>query len=297
MGRFNCCHLDLHGANRAALQLPDTHGVDRQFASGDDAAGKLTGADYVAFHCIRHVAKRHLGVLLRQAVVGVLRHPHGHPHSDAGSNDPDGIAKIDVLQEAVFPVFLGIRAVDEVHAQRDSRCIAACVKLSLCLGAHLRIALFPGFLVIAISLFLGFRHGKMNPFRMGIAADERAVQKELRQVQHIAVRVLARGHDPGNHVRQVDVVADAQQVFGLPDLHVAVLTDALHHIHVPPVAGQFSGVLFDHTAFTQQGVHGIAVFKLHILGLAVQVGIEGEVVLRQAGGRNGLHDRSPHRRG
>ena len=132
---------------------------------------------------------------------------------------------------------------------------------------------------------------------MGIAADERTVQKELWQVQHIAVRVLTRGHDAGDHVRQVNVIADAQQVFGLPDLHIAVLTDALHHIHIPPVAGQLSGVLLDHTAFTQQGIHGIAVLELHILGLAVQVGIEGEVVLRQAGRRNGLHNRSPHRRG
>ena len=83
----------------------------------------------------------------------------------------------------------------------------------------------------------------------------------------------------------------------MPDLHVAVLTDPLHHIHIPPVTGQFAGILFDHSAFAQQGIHGIAVFELHILGLAVQVGIEGEVVLRQAGGRNRLHNRSPHRRG
>ena len=83
----------------------------------------------------------------------------------------------------------------------------------------------------------------------------------------------------------------------MPDLHVAVLTDPLHHIHIPPVTGQFAGILFDHSAFAQQGIHGIAVFELHILGLAVQVGIEGEVMLRQAGGRNGLHNRSPHRRG
>ena len=297
MRSLNCGHLHLQTAHGTGLQLPAPHRIQRKLRAGNGAGCQLTSGDHAALQRIGYGAQRNRSVFARQAIIGVLRHPHGHPHSDAGSNDPDGIAKIDVLQEAVFPVFLGIRAVDEVHAQRDSRCIAACVKLSLCLGAHLRIALFPGFLVIAISLFLGFRHGKMNPFRMGIAADERAVQKELRQVQHIAVRVLARGHDPGNHVRQVDVVADAQQVFGLPDLHVAVLTDALHHIHVPPVAGQFSGVLFDHTAFTQQGVHGIAVFKLHILGLAVQVGIEGEVVLRQAGGRNGLHDRSPHRRG
>ena len=137
----------------------------------------------------------------------------------------------------------------------------------------------------------------MNPFRVGITADERAVDKQFWEVKHVAVCVLTSGHDACNHVRQIDVIADAQQVLGLPDLHIAVLTDALHHIHIPPVAGQFPGVLLNHTAFAQQGIHGIAVFKLHILCLAVQVGIEGEVMLRQAGRRNRLHNRSPHRRG
>ena len=297
MGRFNRSHLNLDGADRTALQLPGAHGVDRQLASGDDAAWKLTGADHVSFHRIRHGAERHLGVLLCQAVVGVLRHPHGHPYPDTGSDHPDGIAQVDVLQEAVLPVFLGVRAVDEIHAQRDGRRIAPRVKLSLRLGSHLSIALILGFLVVAVGLFLGFRNGQMNPFRMGIAADERAVQEELRQVQHIAVGILARGHDAGDHIRQVNVVADAQQVFGLSDLHVAVLTDTPYHIHIPPVAGQFACVLFDHTAFAQEGVHGIAVLELHILGPAVQVGIESEVMLRQAGRRNRLHNRSPHRRG
>ena len=180
MGCLNRGHLDLHGTDRSALQLPGAHRVDRQLASGDDAAGKLTGADHVAFHRIRHGAQRHLDVLLRQAVICVLRHPHGHPDPDAGSDHPDGITQVDVLQEAVFPVLLGLCTVDKVHAQRDGRRIASRVKLCLSLGAHLHIALFLGFLVVAVGLFLGFRHGQVNPFRMGIAANERAVQKELR---------------------------------------------------------------------------------------------------------------------
>lgn len=102
---------------------------------------------------------------------------------------------------------------------------------------------------------------------MGITADERTVQKELRQVQHVAVGILSCRHDAGNHVRKVNVVADAQQVLGLPDLHVAVLADAFYHIHIPPVTGQFPGILFDHTAFTQEGIHGIAVLELHILAV------------------------------
>ena len=67
---------------------------------------------------------------------------------------PLKIAQVDVLQEAVFPVFLGVSTVDEVHAQRDGRRIAARFKLSLRLGSHLSIALILGFLVVAVGLFL-----------------------------------------------------------------------------------------------------------------------------------------------
>jgi hypothetical protein len=132
---------------------------------------------------------------------------------------------------------------------------------------------------------------------MWIAGDEWAVQKELRQVQHVAVRVLSGRHDTGDHVCQVNVIRHTQQVFSLPDLDIAVQPDPLNHIHISPVPSQFADILFDHTAFAQQSVHGIDVFKRHILGPAVQVRVEGEVMIRQAGRRDRLNDGSPHRSG
>ena len=83
----------------------------------------------------------------------------------------------------------------------------------------------------------------------------------------------------------------------MPDLYVAILADTLHDKHIEPVPRQFSAVLLNHPAFAQQSIYRIDVDELHILGGAVQVGKEGEIVLGQAGGRNRLHNRSPHRRG
>ena len=68
----------------------------------------------------------------------------------------------------------------------------------------------------------------MNPFWLGVSVNQRTVDIQFRQVQHVPVSILASWHDPGNNVGQVDIVGDARQVFGLPDLHIGVLTNTLH---------------------------------------------------------------------
>ena len=137
----------------------------------------------------------------------------------------------------------------------------------------------------------------MDPFRMGVGINQRTVDIQFRQVQHVPVSILASWHDPGNNVGQVDIVGDAQQVFGLPDLHIGVLTNTLHDEYIPPVAGELTSVFLHNAVFAKNGVHGVHVFELHILGSAVQVGIEGEVMLGQAGRGNRLYNGSPHSRG
>ena len=50
-------------------------------------------------------------------------------------------------------------------------------------------------------------------------------------------------------------------------------------------------------AFTEQGIHWVHIFKLYVLGGAVQIGIEGEVMRGQAICRDPIHNSCPHRRG
>jgi hypothetical protein len=88
--------------------------------------------------------------------VGVLRHPHGDPDPDAGSDDPDGVPQIDVLQEAVLLVLLGIGAVDKADRQGDGGHIASGIELCLRCFPHGGVALSLRFLVVAAGDFLGF---------------------------------------------------------------------------------------------------------------------------------------------
>ena len=280
VGGLNRCHLNLDRADRARLQSACAYGVNSQLAPGDNTAGQLSRGDGIALHRIGHRAQGHAGVLLRQAVVGILGHTHGHLYPDSGRDDPHSVPQVDVLQEAVLLVLFSFRAVDEIHVQRDGRCITPCVILCLHGFPHIGIALFLCLGIVTVRFFLGIRHRQMNPFRVGISLDKRTVDEQFREVQHVSVRVLACGHNAGDHIGQVNVIADAQQVFRLPDLHVAVLAHALHQKHIPPVPRELALVFLHHTTFTQQGVHGIDVHKLHVLRPAVQVGIEGEIMLR-----------------
>ena len=101
---------------------------------------------------------------------------------------------------------------------------------------------------------------------MCIGIQIRTVDVELRQIQNVPVRVLAGGHDAGDHVRFIHVVGDAGQVLFLPDGHVGVVAHALHQKNIVPVAGQFCAVLAHQPIFAQHGFHGIGVFPLHVLG-------------------------------
>ena len=121
----------------------------------------------------------------------------------------------------------------------------------------------------------------MNPFGMGISADIRAIQVKLRQIENIAVRILAGGHDARDHVRLVHIVGNAGHVLFLPDLYVRIIAHALYEKHIEPVPGQLRAVLFDHPAFAQQGFHGVDVLEAHFISSGGQVGIEGEIVLRK----------------
>ena len=126
---------------------------------------------------------------------------------------------------------------------------------------------------------------------MRVSADIRAVDVQLRQVENLAVRVLAGGHDARDHVRGIHIIGDAGEVFALPDLHVGIHAHAFDQKHIEPVPGQFRAVFVHQPAFAQQGVHRIDVFKAHVLRRGGQVGIKGEAVPGQAGGRYALSHR------
>ena len=101
----------------------------------------------------------------------------------------------------------------------------------------------------------------MNPFRMRIGTDVFTVGIKFGQVQHVAVRVLAGGHDARDHVSHVNVIRDAEQVFALADMNVRIAAHALDEEHVVPVPRKLPAVLFDQAAVAQERVHGIDVFK------------------------------------
>ena len=118
----------------------------------------------------------------------------------------------------------------------------------------------------------------MNPFRVGIGIEVLAVEIQFRQIQDVPVRVLACGHDAGNHVRFVYIVGNAGQVLFLPDGHIRIVAYALHQKHIVPVAGQLCAILTHQPVFTQHGFHGIDIFPLHVLGSADQIGIKREIM-------------------
>ena len=271
--------LDLKLANSALLKLSDAHGAQGQLAAGDNTGGKLPGGDKACTHGILHGAQCHLLILTRQGVVGIGGHPHGHFHADALCDYPDCIPQEDALQEAVLPVFLGLRHVNELHGHCDSGKVATLVELSLRCFSHLRVAGSFRLLLFPLGDLLAVGHRKMNPLRRGITGDVRTVDVDLRQVQHLAVLVLAGRHDACDHIAHVHVVFDAGQVLALTDLDVGVAAHALYHKHVEPVPLQFAGILRHNALIAEQDVHGILVLVEHLLGGGGQVGIEGEVML------------------
>ena len=130
---------------------------------------------------------------------------------------------------------------------------------------------------------------------MGIVSDVWAVDVQLRQVQEIAVLVLAGGHDAGGDVGQIHIIADAQQILALPDLNILVTSHAPDQKHIEPVPGQLCFVLLYQSALAQKGFHGVDVFPFHLIRCGIQIRIEGEVMLRPAFRCDLLHDRSRQR--
>ena len=175
------------------LQLAAAHGVERQLHAGDGTVGQLPRGDHAALQRVRGGAQRYGGVLLRQAVVGVLRHAQGDRHADAPGHHAHAVAEEDVLEKPVLPVFLGIGAVDEVHLERHRGQVAALVKLRLRRRAHVLIAGGQGLVVLAFRHLFRFRRRKVDPLRMRVRADVRAVDVQFRQVEEVAVRASPVG--------------------------------------------------------------------------------------------------------
>ena len=119
----------------------------------------------------------------------------------------------------------------------------------------------------------------MNPFRGGIIGDIRAVDIDLGQVQHLAVLVLAGGHDARDDIRHVHIVLDAGQVLALANLDIGIAADPLHDEYVKPVPLQLAAVFLDDAIATQQTIHRVLVLEHHFLCRGSQVGIEGEIML------------------
>ena len=128
---------------------------------------------------------------------------------------------------------------------------------------------------------------------MRVSADLRTVNIQLREIQNIPVLILPGGHDPGDHIGQVEVIGNSQQVFPFPNLHFRILPDALYQEGVEPVPSQFAAVLLNNSIAAEDRVYGIHVLQLHFLSRALEIRIEGEAVFREAGGGDCLHDRSP----
>ena len=122
----------------------------------------------------------------------------------------------------------------------------------------------------------------MNPLRVDICVDVRRIDVKLWQIQDIAVRIFTRGHDARGDVGFVHVVGNAGQVLAFPDLHVGIRTNALDKENVEPVTGQLCAVFIGKAALAQQCFDGIDILNQHILGGGRQIGVEGEVMLRQA---------------
>ena len=198
--------LDLQAAHRAGLQLAAAHGIERQLCTGNGAASQLPGRDHAALQRVGHSTQRDGCILFGHTVVGVLRHAHGHFHANAPCNDAHAVAEEDVGKRCVLLVFFRIRAVHEIHLQCDRRQIASLGIFILRGLAHFGIALGFAFRLVAVRDFLGFRYRQMNPFWMRVGTDVRRIDIQLRQIQHVPVRVLTGGHDAGDHIRFIHVI-------------------------------------------------------------------------------------------
>ena len=116
------------------------------------------------------------------------------------------------MKGRVLPVFLGVRTVDEVHLQRDRGHIAASGDGVRDRLAHLLVALSLALLIVALGDFLCAGHLQMQPLRCRIIPEQGAVNEALRQIQHVAVLVLAGGHDTRGHIRQIDIIGDRERM-------------------------------------------------------------------------------------
>ena len=281
--RFNGGHLHLQRPHRAVLQLPRAHGVHRQLRAGDAPGGELAAGNGVALDGVRHLAQRHLRVALQQAVVGVLRHAHGHRYADFPGNHAHRVAQIDVLESGVLRELHGVFGADEVHRHSHVRQVTPAVVLLPRRLSHQLIALGDGLFVVLVVAFLCLGHVEVNPLRVDVLVDIRTVDVQFRQIDGLAVLVLAGGHDARDHARLIHVVGHAQKVFALANLHVRVPPDALHQKHIPPVPRQLRLVLLYKAVVVQKRVYRVDMLKDHLFGGRVDVRIEGEAVLGQAG--------------
>ena len=66
------------------------------------------------------------------------------------------------------------------------------------------------------------------------------------------------------------------------------LPTRLNEEHVEPVPRQLAAVLLHEAAVAEDGVHGVDVLEFHLFGGGVEVGIEGEIVLRKAAAGDAL---------
>ena len=127
-------------------------------------------------------------------------------------------------------------------------------------------------------------------------APSGAFVRNLDPAQRTETRIRVYDGSYNNSVRAASVAISSAhgEISVAINLHVAVLADALHHIHVVPVTSQFSAILVYDAILAKKCIHRIDIFKRHAFCAVFQIRIECEAVLRQAGGRDGRHNRSPH---
>ena len=258
--------LDLQRADRAGLQLACAHGIDGELCAGNAAGCQLPGGDCASLQGIRHGAEGYGGILPRQAVVGILRHAHGYFHANAPCHNADAVAKEDVGERGILPVFLGVGQIDEINLERNGRKITASIVFGLHSLTHIRIALAFGFGFVALGHFAGLGYRHMNPLRVDVCADVRRINIKLRQIQDIAVRIFTRRHDASGNVGFVHIVGNTGQVLAFPYLHVGIRANALDKENVEPVTGQLRAVFIGQAALAQQGFNGIDILDQHIFG-------------------------------
>ena len=122
----------------------------------------------------------------------------------------------------------------------------------------------------------------MNPLRLCIGTDIWAIYIQLRQVQNIAVRILACRHDARNHIGCVHIKGNAGQVFPFSDMNIAVSTHALDKEHIMPVTSQFCTILSHYSPFAKQRFNRIDILKNNALCCTGEVGIKRKGMLRHA---------------